>query len=109
MMFQVDELLYTLSAVEYNGGGRRVFFSHGTKTAYFFEAELFGDGRALTDEKKSFCLFVIFGFHQYVSSEILQPHHVVDDRTVITAPTFIHYTVAVITVRYDMCSNIATQ
>jgi len=60
-------------------------------------------------KKKSFCLFVIFGFHQYVSSEILQPHHVVDDRTVITAPTFIHYTVAVITVRYDMCSNIATQ
>ena len=39
-------------------------------------------------KKKSFCLFVIFGFHQYVSSEILQPHHVVDDRTVITAPTF---------------------
>jgi len=28
MMFQVDELLYTLSAVEYNGGGRRVFFFH---------------------------------------------------------------------------------
>ena len=32
--------------------GEEFFFSHGTKTAYFFEAELFGDGRALTDEKK---------------------------------------------------------
>ena len=89
--------------------GEEFFFHMELKQLIFFEAELFGDGRALTDEKKSFCLFVIFGFHQYVSSEILQPHHVVDDRTVITAPTFIHYTVAVITVRYDMCSNIATQ
>ena len=32
-------------------------------------------------------MFVTYDFHQYVSSENLQPHHVVD-RTVITAPTF---------------------
>jgi len=38
-------------------------------------------------KKKLFCLFVTYDFHQYVSSENLQPHHVVD-RTVITAPTF---------------------